>query len=1085
MLDSGSAVSLVRGEEIGSVRKRVKSTQSKPQLRLVTASGDPLPIIDHITASVQIGQLKVTHNFAVVHKLVTPAILGIDFLRLHGLILDFTSVPVTVRRAWPESLSQGEVMPILEAERKIRYQACSITALEDVEPDIDECIVPKFSDSMIIELPECPRLNLAPMVHKFEHLFRTVPGSTSVAYHYIPTKGTPVRVPPRRIPAHYKAEIEQQIQDMLRQGIIEVSSSPWMAPAVFVRKKSGEIRLCIDYRELNKQTTKDAYPLPLPDEVQDQLSSSTVFSTLDLQSGYWQVPVNPADMEKTAFCPGPGMGLFQFRRMPFGLSGAPGSFQRIMDTILRDLPFVTTYIDDILVHSATEELHQDHLQQVFQRLADAGLTLRGRKCHIGLSSVSYLGHVFSGQGMSPDPQKVQSVENWAIPTDVTTLRRFLGLASYYRRYIARFADIAAPLHNLTQKGITFHWTPECEQAFFILKEKLVQAPILTFPKFDEGADMFELQTDASAVGVGAILEQGGHVVAYASRALTKAERQYSVIQRECLAAVYAMKQFRHYLLGRKFKLMTDHAPLQWLSAQKMEGLLCRWALAIQEYDFSIVYRKGSLNVNADSLSRQVPDPPIMTPLAATSMVPGESKDEIRRAQQADPTIQQIHTALSASESHPTGSHWRGPSLRRYRQLWSQLILMDGVLCRQYAPGPTSDVITVPILPPSLRQQALHVNHDSPSAGHLGMEKTLQRLRKEAYWVGMAADVHRYCQECSRCQQSKLPMPTRAPLTSIPIGNPWQMIAVDVLQVPLSSQNHKYLLVIQDYFTKWGEAIPMADQTAQRITTELVKLCSTLGLPEIVHSDQGRNFESTILQQTLQAFGVKKSRTTAYHPQGDGMVERLNRSLLQLLRTYVTHEDDWERHLPLVLYAYRTSPHTSTGVSPFELMFGRQPKPSEFSPPQAFEPASYQAHLQAKLAALRDLVEANATEAAATQKGSYDRLSQKRVFRQGDPVWLSLPTAGKLSPRWEGRWTVKAVKSPVTMEVTTGDQTKVVHINRLRHRIQPQPEAAQNMKTPPQMQWIPPQVDHLIIPSADPPATHRYPQRLRRPPDRLY
>ncbi len=212
--------------------------------------------------------------------------------------------------------------------------------------------------------------------------------------------------------------------------------------------------------------------------MQDRLSTSTVFSTLDLHSGYWQLPVNPADCEKTAFCPGPGMGLFQFRRLPFGLSGAPSSFQRLMDKVLRNLPFVTTYIDDILVHSRTEGQHHDHLRQVFQRLSDAGLSLRGQKCRIGLSEVPYLGHIFSEAGMAPDPLKVQAVNDWPTPSDVTTVRRFLGLASYYRRYIAQFADIAAPLHQLTHKDAPFNWTEDCERAFLALKQKLVEAPIL-------------------------------------------------------------------------------------------------------------------------------------------------------------------------------------------------------------------------------------------------------------------------------------------------------------------------------------------------------------------------------------------------------------------------------------------------------------------------------------------------------------------------------------------------------------------------------------------------------------------------------
>ena len=305
---------------------------------------------------------------------------------------------------------------------------------------------------------------------------------------------------------------------MLAQGIIEESSSPWMAPAVFVPKKSGEIRLCVDYRELNK-TTKDAYPLPLPDEVQDQLSGSTIFSTLDLQSGYWQLPVSPNDREKTAFCPRPGMGLFQFLRMPFGLTGASSSFQRLMDNILQGLSFVTIYLDDILVHSMDEKMHCHHLNEVFQRLAAAGLTLRGRKCHIGLSHVTYLGHVITGSGMSPDPQKIEASVQWPQPTDATAVRQILGLASYYRRYMQKFSDTAAPLNALTQKCVPFVWTQECTEAFTRLKEYLVRAPVLAYPTFHPDSKEFILQTDANAVGLGAVLEQDGHAIAYASRSM--------------------------------------------------------------------------------------------------------------------------------------------------------------------------------------------------------------------------------------------------------------------------------------------------------------------------------------------------------------------------------------------------------------------------------------------------------------------------------------------------------------------------------------------------------------------------------------
>jgi len=365
LMDSGSSISLLSQD----IAKRLEdfTQRPSPQIELKTASGEILPLCNHISTQVCIQNMvsPVEHNFVVADHLITPVILGTDFLRQHELILDFSNETVGVYTKQVQA-PQQELQSFWEENVKHKPHIGAIAVLGDTAVEsTEECAIPDYGAVKNFELPNCTKIT-SDVINQYKHLFCNIPGKTTWAYHHIPTKGQPIRVPPRRVPAHYHGEVERQINEMLEQGIITQSSSPWMAPAVFVPKKSGDLHICIDYRELNKQTTKDAYPLPLPDEVQDCLAGSTIFSTLDLQSGYWQLPVRQEDQEKTAFCPGPGMGLYQFCQMSFGLTGAPSSFQRLMDSVFHGLQFVTTYIDDVLIHSSSEKQHKEHLETVFQ-----------------------------------------------------------------------------------------------------------------------------------------------------------------------------------------------------------------------------------------------------------------------------------------------------------------------------------------------------------------------------------------------------------------------------------------------------------------------------------------------------------------------------------------------------------------------------------------------------------------------------------------------------------------------------------------------------------------------------------------------
>ena len=485
---------------------------------------------------------------------------------------------------------------------------------QEVSDSSEEEDIPAWNDSdggqakQGIGLSHKQTLELGELLREFESLFTALPGHTTVAEHHVSTGDAgPIRLTPYRLPHAFRDHVKQEIDEMLAHGVIEHSRSDWAFPLVPVKKKDSSLRLCVDYRKLNSLSKVDPYPMPRVDDLIDRVGQSPFITTLDLTKGYWQVPVAEADREKTAFVT--PFGLFHFRRMPFGLRGAPAMFQRMVDRLLDGLnDFSSAYIDDIIIFSGTWEDHLQHLRQVLRRIQEAGLTLRRKKCQFGMSDCVYLGHLIGSGRVRPEELKVSAVREFSQPRTKKDVRSFLGLTGYYRRFIPRYATLALPLTDMTKKDEPnkVAWSVECGVAFQALKAALCSQPVLMSPNFQKE---FVLQTDALDRGVGAVLSQmddegNDRPIAYYSHKLLPRQAKYSTVEKECLAIKLAVQTFHPYLMGQKFRIQTDHRSLEWLNNVKDSNpRLTRWSLFLQSDWFDIEYRTGHRNGNADGLSR--------------------------------------------------------------------------------------------------------------------------------------------------------------------------------------------------------------------------------------------------------------------------------------------------------------------------------------------------------------------------------------------------------------------------------------------------------------------------------------------------
>jgi transposase InsO family protein/predicted aspartyl protease len=989
---------------------------------------------------------------------------GRGILIAKQLLLVKDTVPVRLMNinSYPKSLKEGTVLGKCVTVSSIHHQARGVR--DDPATEVSPKLMRLMTDASRGRNSH-QRKRIEDMFLNFRDVFDLDDGNkgrSKIVRHTIDTgDAKPIRQTPRRLPLAKREEAERILREMQGEGVVETSNSPWASPVVLVKKKDGSTRFCVDYRKLNDATRKDSYPLPRIDDTLDTLAGSKIFSTLDLKSGYWQVELAPEDKEKTAFTL--GSGLWQFTVMPFGLCNAPATFERLMDNILKGLSWKTCliYLDDIIVVGKSFEDHMINLKNVFQRLREASLKLSPKKCCFFRSEVLYLGHVVSDHGISVDTGKTKAIEDWPVPRDKHQLRSFLGLCTYYRRFVMGFASIAKPLTKLTEEARKFDWDQSCQRAFEQLKKALLTSPILGYPN-EHGN--FVLDTDASNYGIGGILSQlqdgQERVIGYFSKTLSKPERNYCVTRRELLAVVKSVEHFYKYLYGRKFLLRTDHAALKWLMQFKNpEGQVARWIERLQEYDFEIEHRAGTRHNNADALSRrpcskdckhcnraeeQDSGAVRLTTVIDEAWQPGE----LHKYQQADPDLQLIRDWKESGQK-PTWNQIapHTPSVKSYWAQWDSLVIDDdGLIKRVVENDDGTEEKRQLLVPSSRRAEVLQQLHDGSAGGHLGVHKTLEKVRSRFYWNNLKDDVRDWCRKCTICAASNgPPRRPKAPMQQYNVGSPFERIAIDIAgPFPETDHQNKYILVVMDYFSKWVEAYALPNQEATTVADVLVKewICR-FGVPLELHSDQGRNFESALFQGVCQILGIRKTRTTPLHPQSDGMVERMNRTLNRYLSKVVSdHQRDWDQHLHLFLMAYRSSAHETTGQSPANIAFGRElrlPCDLKFGckPGENLANDDYVANLRRKMDDIHRRVRVNIERASDRMKDRYDIRAQDGGYQTGDRVWLFDPKRRRgLSPKLQNQWDgpyeiVKRINDVVyRVRKMPRGKAKVVHFNRL-------------------------------------------------------
>ena len=888
-------------------------------------------------------------------------------------------------------------------------------------------------------------------------------GQVTVEEHHINTgDNPPVNSAPYRVSAFERKAIEEQVQSMLDQGIIEPIISEWASPVVIVCKRDNSLRFCVDYRKVNKITKADRYPLPRLDDALDVLGKNDLYSTLDACSAYWQIRMAPDSVEKTTFiC---HLGTFCFRYMPFGLKSAPSTMSRVMAKIFKgeNGKNCIIYLDDCICMSKGFEQHMVNLRVLFDRMRQYDLKLKPTKCFFA-QKVSFLGHMISEEGIVPDPERTKSIEYFKTPKNVKEVRGFLGFCGFYRRFIKNFSSIARPLNELLKKNVPFKWGQPQKSAFHTLKEKVLSPPILCH--YDPDATLI-LRTDSSTYGLGGHLVQASkddhksdrRLLACISRTLSPAERNYSISELECLSIVWSISKFRNYLYGRKFVIETDHHALCYLMKMKdPNGRLCRWSILLQGYDFDIYYNAGANHADADCLSR-FPQPasfrdldieyledsvlqPSVLAFTGVENIPrqwgdAESTDtetelpNLAEEQRADPHLSAIIATIEGPVEHENQNHY---------------VLYNNVLYRR---SQNSEKVNYALCVPQNRiKDVLTVHHDCTTAGHVGRNKTYDRIKQNYYWKNMYKDVQQYVNTCKECQTFKPNNQKRPGLYQpLPVPEkPFRDIAMDLIgPIKKTKSGNKYILSIVCRLTKFAFACPLPDIRDLTVMKAFQdQFLFKYGICERLLTDRGTNLCSDYSEKLYRSYGIKHKTTTAGHPECNGQVENFNKFISTSVAIHSNvGKVDWDDCLADVVYAYNTSTNDSTQQTPYYLVFGVEPRKYLDNLFQLEDITDEPIEREKQIANLAIARVKARKEIEKSQQKNMQRVNKNRRevdFKVGDRVLLQmkhlkLSKDGKLKPKYSGPYVVLKRISPLTYRLTKAKgayKSSIVHVKRLK------------------------------------------------------